>query len=95
MCLLIIMKPKDRQRICKIFKRSQVSATLETGKHKMAMLSVLQTATKQKTEYLGNPREHPEFRMTTESTGSFKLIRFSFSLTSRGIVTINSESSVY
>ena len=40
----------ERQaRICKIFKKiSGQCATLETGKHKMAMLSVLQTATKQK-----------------------------------------------
>ena len=40
----------ERQaRICKIFKKiSGQYATVETGKHKMAMLSVLQTATKQK-----------------------------------------------
>jgi len=33
---------------------------------------------KTKTEYLENPRDHPEFKMTSEPAGSFKLIRFSF-----------------
>ena len=40
----------ERQaRVCKLYKKvSGQCATLETGKHKMAMLSVLQTAKKQK-----------------------------------------------